>query len=158
MNTLKMVKVSVDFMDYVVGLAFNTAGTKVVLIHKLKPEWQKGFLNGVGGKVEKLESVPHAMVREFEEEAGVKTRPGEWGHFATGTGARGSDGAYKRSDRVYYYRLFSDRVFHAAKTMEAEAISKLWVSNLVDYPIVLNLKWLIPLALTDRADVVVFPI
>jgi len=43
----------------------------VMLIRKAKPEWQKGRLNLVGGKVEPGESFDQAAVREFIEETGL---------------------------------------------------------------------------------------
>lgn len=65
--------------QYVLGFAFNPQLTEVVLIEKNKPDWQKGFLNGVGGKVEEGETDFEAMVREFEEETGIRTE--EWKYF-----------------------------------------------------------------------------
>lgn len=67
-------------IEYVLGFAF--IGTEVILIQKTKPEFQKGKLNGVGGKIEVNESPASAMVREFEEETSVKTHPGSWVLFA----------------------------------------------------------------------------
>lgn len=64
--------------QYVLGFMFNPAKTKVVLIKKTKPDWQKGKLNGVGGKIEKDELPDVAMVREFKEETWVKTKPNDW--------------------------------------------------------------------------------
>lgn len=75
---------------YVLGFCFNGDESKVVLISKLKPQWQVGLLNGVGGKIERNESSLEAMYREFEEETGIKTKPfyaneklSDWTHFAT---------------------------------------------------------------------------
>ena len=45
----------------------------VMLIRKAKPEWQKGRLNLVGGKVEPGESFFAAAEREFREETGLDT-------------------------------------------------------------------------------------
>jgi 8-oxo-dGTP diphosphatase len=39
-------------IKYVVGFLFNEGKTKVVLIKKNRPDWQKGYFNGVGGKIE----------------------------------------------------------------------------------------------------------
>ena len=64
---------------YCVGFLFY--GDKVLLIRKEKPEWQKGKLNGVGGKVEKGETARDAMVREMKEETGIVTQPSEWTLF-----------------------------------------------------------------------------
>ena len=57
---------------YTVGFLFSLNGESVCLIKKTKPDWQKGFLNGVGGKVEEGESYINCIIREFKEEAGVE--------------------------------------------------------------------------------------
>ena len=57
---------------YVVGFLFNPDMTEVVLIKKNRPDWQKGLLNGVGGKIESGEDPITAMIREFKEETGVE--------------------------------------------------------------------------------------
>ena len=63
-----------DYMYYVLGFAFSEDLSKVVLIKKARPAWQAGKLNGVGGKVEKDETLQDAMTREFREEAGVEIK------------------------------------------------------------------------------------
>jgi 8-oxo-dGTP diphosphatase len=63
---------------YVVGFLFSPDLSKVVLIKKNRPDWQKGLLNGVGGKIEDNESSGHAMSREFFEEAGVFIPISHW--------------------------------------------------------------------------------
>lgn len=50
----------------------------VLLIQKKKPEWQKGFLNLVGGSVEPGELPEHAAVRELFEESGLKPYCNDW--------------------------------------------------------------------------------
>ena len=60
---------------YVVGFMLDPTLSKVVLIRKIKPEWQAGLLNGVGGKVGDNilgETAEQAMHREFKEEAGIE--------------------------------------------------------------------------------------
>lgn len=66
---------------YVVGFMMDPLLRHVVLIRKLKPEWQKGLLNGVGGKVEPGEDALTAMHREFREEAGIEGL--DWRHYLT---------------------------------------------------------------------------
>jgi 8-oxo-dGTP pyrophosphatase MutT (NUDIX family) len=53
----------------------------VALIRKVRPSWQAGLLNGVGGHIESGETPHDAMVREFEEEAGVHVP--RWLHIRT---------------------------------------------------------------------------
>ena len=62
---------------YVLGFAFNLLGTRVVLIEKNRPAFQKGYLNGIGG-ITKYEALQDAMVREFKEETGLETETGAW--------------------------------------------------------------------------------
>jgi len=56
---------------YVLGLRYSEAMDQVVLIKKERPDWQRGKLNGISGKVQKNENVKQAIVREFKEEANV---------------------------------------------------------------------------------------
>lgn len=69
-------------VHYVLGFAFDTAKTSVLLIEKKKPKWQEGLLNGVGGKIEPGEGINEAMAREFYEETSILTHPGDWKCFA----------------------------------------------------------------------------
>src|ERR1700675_3013232 len=69
---------------YVVGFILDPTLSKVVLIRKMKPEWQNGLLNGVGGKVGDTipgETPQQAINREFKEEAGVEGL--DWTEFLT---------------------------------------------------------------------------
>lgn len=65
------------FTDYVLGFAFDQYDA-VALIRKARPDWQKGRWNGIGGKREPGEDGPTAMAREFREETGMITHPGQW--------------------------------------------------------------------------------
>ena len=56
---------------FVVGFAFNEKATGILLVKKLRPKWQRGLLNGIGGKIEKDESPLDAMRRECKEETGL---------------------------------------------------------------------------------------
>jgi 8-oxo-dGTP diphosphatase len=73
-------------MHYVCGFVFDPLA-QVYLIRKLKPDWQKGLLNGIGGKIETADEGGEypasvtAMSREFEEEAGVLIHPLRWKLF-----------------------------------------------------------------------------
>ena len=67
---------------YVVGFLFDGKGY-VALINKTHPEWQKGRLNGIGGKIEDGETPEVAMRREFYEEAGLLLN---WDKFAVSKG------------------------------------------------------------------------
>lgn len=64
---------------WVAGLLFSYNRSRVLLIRKKNNipglEWMGGQLNGIGGKVEKDESVEDAMCREFDEETGLTVSP-----------------------------------------------------------------------------------
>lgn len=69
--------------QYVAGFLFGPAQHYVVLIRKMRPDWQRGRLNAIGGKVEPDEETIDAMVREFQEETGAHIPKEKWDHFAT---------------------------------------------------------------------------
>jgi 8-oxo-dGTP diphosphatase len=65
-------------INYVVGFMFSSGKDGILLIRKNRPEWQYGKLNGIGGKMEEGETPRDAMVREFREETGLKTKEEDW--------------------------------------------------------------------------------
>lgn len=116
--------------------------TRVVLIRKNRPEWQKGKLNGVGGKVEATDISPRqAMAREFREETGVLVT--SWDHFADLTWEEGI---------VHFFRAFASRdVLDSVRTTTDETVERHYVWTLaqpgqgLDH-VTPNLLWLVPLA------------
>jgi 8-oxo-dGTP diphosphatase len=64
--------------EYVVGFMFNRDRSEVALIEKLRPAWQRGRLNGIGGHVKTDEPPAQAMIREFLEETGYQSMGGDW--------------------------------------------------------------------------------
>ena len=65
---------------YTAGFAFEN--DKVLLIRKEQQQWQQGFLNGIGGKIESHDlTVHHAQAREFTEETALISRPDDWNLF-----------------------------------------------------------------------------
>lgn len=130
-------------MKYVAGFMFNATKDAVALIRKSKPSWQKGLLNGVGGKIEDGETPEFAMMREFCEETGATTHPGEWRHYARLTGTD------------WCVELFTATGDIAAlKSMEEEPIQLVLVKGITITrgDMVENLPWLIAAALDHMAD------
>lgn len=70
--------------EYCVGFAFF--GKYVLLVSKLKPIWQRGLLNGVGGEIEAKETPVQAMVREFREEVQLDTAERDWRELCVESG------------------------------------------------------------------------
>ncbi len=61
-----------DLVDkFVVGFAFSKNTDSILLVKKLRPEWQKGLLNGIEGKIKNDEIPIDAMSRECREETGL---------------------------------------------------------------------------------------
>lgn len=129
-------------LNYVTGFLFSEDLTHVVLLEKLSPHWQKGLLNGVGGKIDKNESSVQAMVRECEEETGVFISEKNWICFA-----------HLTKPSVFeldVYLAISDLAF-SAKTMEKEQVYTFKISD-IPKNIIPNLEWLIPMALDKNLN------
>lgn len=124
--------------EYVLCFLYDKMSKYVALVHKNKPAWQAGKINGIGGKVEPGEPPVTACYREFLEETGVEIPADDWRQFLTLSG---------KGFAVYAYVAFSDRVFYC-KTIESEKIEVFKV-NEIDYSkCVDNLKWIIPLSMS----------
>ena len=129
---------------YVLGFAFDYKRQNVVLIHKEKPEWQAGKLNGVGGKFEKEDkSIHDAMVREFFEETGVLTRKEDWTHYATMSFDNDIMGG---GAQIYVFRMRNDEIKDCS-TYEQEVVEIIPLIEVYSKPLMHNLHILIPLAL-----------
>ena len=58
--------------NYTVAFIFTPSLDKVLLIHKISPEWQRGKLNGIGGKIEPNETNLACIIREVKEETNLQ--------------------------------------------------------------------------------------
>lgn len=66
---------------YTIGIVFNSTFDAVLLIEKSKPDWQKGWCNFPGGKLEDGETLAECVQREIIEETGILIPLEEWGHI-----------------------------------------------------------------------------
>lgn len=124
-----------DMKNYVLGFAFDRSEELVLLLHKTHPDWQRGCLNGLGGHIEGTETPAEAMVREFKEECGISTSPGQWTCF---TNMHGYD---------WQCAVFATQTnLQLAKTITDEEVEIVPVNKLPG-KVISNLTWLIPLAL-----------
>lgn len=64
--------------EMVLGFIFTPDFEKILLIRKNKPEFQKGLLNGIGGKLEEHETPYDAMIRETKEETALEISHYHW--------------------------------------------------------------------------------
>lgn len=130
--------------NFVAGFLFRDrgCGAEVALIQKSKPAWQKGRLNGIGGKIETGEKPSEAMIREFQEETGATVE--DWRPFCT---LKGPDWAVE---------FFESWVPAEVATQEEEEVMWVLVSQIQTLPHVIdNLRWLIPMALDGERVVAV---
>lgn len=125
--------------SYCLGFAFNHYDD-VALIQKLRPAWQAGKLNGIGGHIEEGETATEAMVREFREETGRVTTEALWQPFTK---------MYTDTSTVFCFRAFNISL-EGLKTMTDERVVIEPALPEREYePRLPNLSWLIPLAM-DR--------
>ena len=142
--SLKESKVTIEYVEYVLGFCFSSTGKHVALILKNRPAWQAGKLNGIGGKVEKNEFPIDAMIREFREEAGAITIHDDWRYFAKLHGPHFS---------VFCYACFDDSVFKSVATITEEEVLCVSTSKLksavrgVHFGPVPNVPWLVGVCL-----------
>lgn len=123
--------------QYTVGLMFDNKAKEVLLIKKNRPKFQAGKYNGVGGKLEKGETVRQCMVREFQEESGIHTSDDQWKHIITLEGGTWRVWFFmSRDPNVYSYNNSTDEVLRLVPT-----------SQLHNLPLMPQLYWMIPLAL-----------
>jgi 8-oxo-dGTP diphosphatase len=130
---------------YCVGFMFSPDMSQVVLVRKNRPDWQKGLLNGVGGKLKSGESPLNGMIREFHEETGLHWE--DWkplarldSYFAT----------------VWFFWTVSDRYNEASTRTDEKIGTHHTVSIQHHSDVVPNSRWLIPMAMSflqgERAE------
>lgn len=130
--------------EYVCGFVFDDSKRRVAVIRKIKPDWQNGKLNGIGGKIEDTDATPHlAMKREFEEEAGIEIPPYFWKRVCILTDCRGW--------KVHFFKAFiPNSFFNTILTKQKEIVEfHLWDVLVQREDIISNLRWLIPFCLDE---------
>jgi 8-oxo-dGTP diphosphatase len=124
---------------YVAGLFFSNDMTKVALIKKERPAWQKDRFNAIGGHIEDGETPEQAMRREFREEAGVDIIEQYWELVVK---MDGSDW------ELYFYRTWGKPEDCVTQTDEEIFVFDVKEVKLMRRPyFVGNLSWLVPLCL-----------
>ena len=127
---------------FVVGFAFNFNASSILLIKKERPTWQKGLLNGVGGKIEAGENPMEAMNRECKEETGLIL---DWKTMGVMRGLHGETHAVSGGTPFYcwVFYAYSDEIYNY-KQIEDEFLALYDPECLFDKDIVQNLRFLIP--------------
>ncbi len=113
-------------------------GDCVALIQKKSPPLQEGYFNAIGGKIEEKETPLEAMIREFEEEAGL--RIDSWEHFCT----------FRTESAIVYW--FTTQLLRpmVLKSRTAELVSWHLIDRLDKSTLVPNARWLLEMALVGN--------
>ena len=120
---------------YTVSFIFDPTLERVLLIHKNRPAWQRGKLNGVGGKLEAGETPVMCITREVREETGLVIAPSAW----IAVGAMTSEEWHVSVFTSIYHGTAGD-----ARSVTNEQIE--WITTArLPHTVVPNLAWLIPL-------------
>jgi len=122
---------------YTLGFVVFRGVNKILLMEKRKPEFQKGFLNGLGGKPEDDEGFTDCIIREIEEESGLKTNTKDWNYFCKMVGA---------DWEVYcFISMLDHKRMEGISTKEEEKIVILDLNKInTCYPNLLgNIPWLV---------------
>ena len=106
-------------------------------MEKNRPAWQKGKLNGIGGRIEEGETSVACMMREAKEEANITSKKGDWHHFAVMEGPSWS---------VEFFSLVFSGKESDIKTTTDEKVSWYNARALPDNAL-MNVFWLVPLAI-----------
>lgn len=134
-----------DFSRMVVGFVFDDDFRHVLLIQKQKPDWQRGFFNGIGGKCKEKEPPRLAIARETYEETGMDVEPESWTHFLTlHTG--GKPETAPAVEVSFFFTNVERCVITSAESKTKEQILIVPRRSLLDYKTVPNLQWMVPLA------------
>jgi len=125
-----------DLKRYVCGFLFHYGDNnraipaQVLLIKKSRPDWQKYYLNGIGGLINSDETPHEAMRREFREETGLDIP--NWGFPEKRT--------YDKAV-VWFYSSWVDPImFMQARTKTDEPLLRLEVAVLNKFPLVRDVE------------------
>ena len=106
-------------MNYVVGIV--TDGSKILLLRKNNPDWQKGLYNGVGGKVN-LDVTPlEAIIRECQKEVGLEIP--NWNQIETIPLQSGVD-------LTYFFAVIEEEELKKAQSLQDERVEFFDIDNL----------------------------
>lgn len=122
---------------YTVGFIFDQTFEHVLLMHKTKPAWQAGKINGLGGKIEPGEDMYDCIVREIREESALETQKDQW----VFVGNVSSDTVSLDVLGYVYEGNHND-----AKTTEGEVVEWFPVASLPEN-VISNLTWIIPMTI-----------
>lgn len=131
--------------EYVCGLSMDPSNT-ILMVRKLKPEWQKGKLNAIGGKIEEGETPLEAMKREWIEETGLIADVGEWIPYAIVSGVDWKVHFFHNRAPFSYYDEWENHDDEWKNDIGETLVPVLYPDDLFQVDMINNLRYLIPLA------------
>ncbi len=145
-----------DHKDYVLGFIVSRHAQAVLLIEKIKPAFQNGFLNGIGGKIELEDSgdMFKAMARECEEETGLKTTPDNWKHVCTMNCKENSTDNVSSSWTVHVLTIpMKEEIFkYQSKTEEIVHLRSLNSIVVTNKELLGNITWLVGMSIDSLCN------
>lgn len=144
-----------DFQHYTLGFVVFKNTKTILLIEKLKPEFQKGYLNGLGGKMEeaqiqtavKGETITECIIREVAEESGLLTSPSEWNYFCS---MRCTKNSTDKETKAWIVDCFINIIedsnrMHEIINKEEEKLALLQLDqiNTLNHKLLGNISWLV---------------
>lgn len=127
--------------NYVLAFMVDATKNQILLIKKKRPAFQAGKMNGIGGKIEGDETPVDAIIREVEEETGLKTTEYEWANFGE---MRLPDGG-----KVHLFKTFRDDLENALSMTDEEVVVMDIDYNVLKPLVMPNLIWLIDVAMDN---------
>lgn len=124
--------------QHTLAFIFTPNFDKVLLIEKQKPDWQKGKLNGIGGKHDAHESSEQCISRETLEETGLDIPDTSWLQYA-------KIKMYDIDIEVDVFAATYNSDMNDAESREGLPVTWVPVSDLPDN-VMTNLRILIPAA------------
>lgn len=131
---------------YCVGFIFTPEFRDLLLIQKKRPEWQAGYLNGIGGKVERDETPVFAMTRETMEETGLIVPLDEWRPLARLVTSNPLLTIPEVAIVDFFFTTVSSAIITSARDRTDEKLIIIRTRDIQSYKTIPNLQWLVPLA------------
>jgi 8-oxo-dGTP diphosphatase len=123
--------------EYTIGALFTHNFSHVLMVHKTKPDWQKGKMNLPGGKIEDNETVFECVSREFTEETGLAVP--YWKYI-------GMIENIELDYKVHFLTaVLSKGDYHAAKSLTDELVEWVYVNEIFrnQNKFISNIPWLV---------------
>ncbi len=121
---------------YVLTFMFDINHEWVWLIEKQKPAWQKGCLNGIGGKIEEGETHDAAAARELHEESGLLVEQNDLTYIGLMRGKNNDESSFE-------VHIYAGTTFRELHTMEEEKIDCYEVCSLYQQNTIENVPMIV---------------